>query len=92
MRRNETLSRSDHGRKTALHIRSSAAVEHAVLHDGLEWIGLPLLTRTGWHNIRMAGEAQQRPLTVFCPDVFYWTERHALDFEPECLEPFRNDL
>src|SRR4029453_5618107 len=65
----------------------------AVAHNGLEGVGLPLLTRTGGDDIRMTSEAQHRPSAAMPrPEIFDRAERHALDAEAVCLQALANEL
>ena len=61
MLRDEALGGGDHGGEAALHVGGAATVQDAVADDRLERIGLPLLARSGRHDIGMTGEAQHRP-------------------------------
>ena len=65
-----------------LHVRRAAAVEHAIAHGRRERVGLPFLQRPGGHDVRMAGEAEQRRRAAAPrPEIVDVAEAHALDRE-----------
>jgi len=56
MRRQKLLHRHHHGRQRGFHIGSSAAIQLAIAHRRGKWRALPLIQRSGGHDVGMAGK------------------------------------
>ena len=87
-RADERLGRRQHRGKPALHVGRAAAVQQAVANDRHEGIRMPLLERPGRHDVRVAGEAQERPVAAAAhgPEIVDLAEAHPLDRESERFE------
>ncbi len=85
----EPLGRRHHRREAALHVGGAASVQDAVANHGLERVGVPVLARTGRHDVRVTGEAEHRAVVCrACPEILDRTETAAVRLrKPERLEP-----
>ena len=88
----ESPARVDHRSEAAFHVRGAAAGQSAALDDGRERVDLPLLTRPGRHDVRVAGEDERGGRAAMArPEVVDGAELQALDREAGTLEQLADE-
>ena len=93
MRGHEGFGGGDERRDRALHVGGAAAVEHAVAHLRLERVAMPILARTGRHDISVTGEHHHRlAVAAFGPEIVDVAVAQVLAAEARGREALREDF
>src|SRR5882762_4023240 len=84
MRRQETLNCHDESGDRGLHVRGAASKELSIALGGNEGIGMPLVERTGGHDVRVADEAEKGTgRAASSPEIGHLAAPDRLDRESE---------
>src|SRR4030095_15527591 len=90
MRGQELLTRDHHCCNGRLHVGGAASVESPITNYGCEWIGRPVIERTGRHDVRVPREYERACAGRAAPDSpqitdakTFWAAVHPLAHKAE---------